>query len=137
MINYINNDSISKQIFSLLSDQDKKFLHSTGEYKSDSNYLFSLIYKKKNKNIGFADIILMKKYNQPYIALAVLPQYRNNGIAQQLLQKAEKECTKSGYNILYYSVNTINNIPSINFAIKNNFIKDSQLFNFIIYKKNL
>lgn len=137
MINYINNDSISKQIFLLLPDKDKKFLHSTGEYKSDSNYLFSLTYKKKNKNIGFADIILMKKYNQPYIALAVLPQYRNNGIAQQLLQKAERECTKSGYNILYYIINNLDNIPSINFAIKNNFTKESQLFNFVIYKKYL
>ena len=137
MIYLTNTDQISSQIFSLLSEKDKKFLFYSGKFTPDPNYLFSLVYKKKNKNIGFADIIYSSKYKQPYIALAVLPEYRNKGIAHQLLQKVEKECVKSGYNILYYSVNNPNNISSINFAIKNNFIKESQLFDFILFKKYL
>lgn len=138
MIIYTESENISEELFNQLSDQDKKYLISTGVYKHHHNYLFSLIYQNTSKkNIGFLDALLDSYYKQPYIALAVLPEYRRKHIAEKMLQSVEEQLKLKNYNILYYTINNTNNLPSISFALKHGFQRFYQFDNLIYFQKYL
>lgn len=137
MIIYTEDKNASKEIFDALPTQEKKFLISSGEYNQSENFIFSLLYKKNKKSIAFADILIDPNYKQPYIALAVLPDYRHQCIASKLLRASEIELIGRKYIILYYTINNPTNFPSINFALRHGFIEQNNIGGFIVYKKPL
>lgn len=134
MITYVENDNISKKIFDKLPINEKYYISSSGEYDYNPDYMFSLIYHIKKKNIGFIDAYLDSYYKQPYISIAVLPKYRNFGIATKLLKEMENEIRIRGYLFLIYTFSS-ENISSMKFAEKNEFKFENKLDDFIITKK--
>jgi len=104
------------------------------EYKlnTDTGYIFG--YYQDGKCVGFISIRNQHPNEHPvhygheskvvYISdLAVLPQYRRQGIATQLFEYAVKVATSKGYEYAYLRIND-NNPMAFNIAKKQGFRKE-------------
>ena len=102
------NDPWSKQMFSDL-------------IKNDNCIMMYICDMQMSKIIGYSVICIA--YDQADLAnIAVLPEYRRNGMGQILLEETFKKCVGSGVLELFLEVRE-SNVPAISLYKKNQFVE--------------
>lgn len=113
----------AKALYDKLSNKEKKFVAPRGKYIDSPKLVFRL-GEYKNKNLaGFIDVYYFNNDKSKvekdsskdgFIIVAVDPEYRHQGIAQKLINKAANKAKEAGFDALTYEVE-YKNKPSINF----------------------
>lgn len=84
------------------------------------------LYRYVLKGKAFIDITPYRGQNNiGFINIAILPQYRRNGLSKVLCDKAKEDCKLLGIDSLIWRCKKIN-VPSYKSAISNNFELISQ-----------
>lgn len=99
------------EVYDKLPFTDKKFV------SPKENSLYRYVIKDK----AFIDIIpYLGNNDMGFINIAVLPQYRRQGISKILCDKAKEDCKKLGVKNLVWKCKTYNNL-SYQSALSNGF----------------
>lgn len=126
----------ANQICKSLSSMEKEYVDGL----FPANLVFLEVSYINKKPVGF--IAIKEDFNSShkacYCIIAVISEYRNQGIANNLVKQAISWFTKSEFDFLFWFCN-VENIASKNLAKKNNFKfvwkKDNNKANVYVIKK--
>ncbi len=103
------------------------------EYSNENITNYYCYVKETNKPIGYISLGFTTEYHRFYGIefIAVLPKYRNKGVASKLLNFAKKQAKKEGYERLFVAY-SIYDIKVYNFNKKHSFIPESRYVNILL-----
>ena len=117
----MNNYKRAKAIYNLLTNEEKKLISPSDDYKNTNNLLYRYILNLDNNksfynDVGFVDIYQFLPFKTTgFIILAIKPEFRKQGYGKLLLDNAIKASKNLGLKKLIYRCD-INNLPSITLA---------------------
>lgn len=124
----------ANKICKLLSPIEKEYV----DCLSSANLVYLKVSYINKKPVGFIAIKEDSTNKDCYCIIAIIPEYRKMGIADNLVKQAIVWFKKSKFDFLFWSCN-VNNLASKNLAKKNNFKfvwkKDNNSTNVYLMKK--
>ena len=131
-INNHYNEALS--IWEKLSDKEKFWVTPHGCFINSPRLICRLIKYVNNKPVGFVDAYKRKKSRTAFIVIVILKEYRNQGIAHELIEQIENELQDKGYKYVEYIVFK-ENTKSISFAISCDFKFMTENHEKVFFKK--
>ena len=127
----------TQDLFHRLSKEDQLKISSNGNF-IDSPYLISRIidFSNHHQATGFAEAYKFNgnSNNVAFIVIAVLPEWRKQGIGSNLLEQIEKDVFNKGYNKIIYRT-SVTNKESQDLAKSNNYTMVNKSKNYINFVK--
>lgn len=139
ILQHKNLFQFTQELFHKLSREDQLKISPTGTFV-DSPYLISRLLDFSSHHVltSFAEAYKLNgiSNNVAFVVIAVLPEWRNQGIGSALLQQMIEDLTKKGYRKVIYRT-SIDNDKSIALAKSNGFKEQNRSKTTITFYKQL
>lgn len=121
-----------KKIYSDLPTKEKHYFNPNEKLTDVSVDI--IFYRKVIPEKGFLEITQNPRSKSLWLAYAVSPKYRNQGIANSLLVESIKFLKENGYSRVYAETH-FQNKKSKMLLKKHSFVEAYRIGNMIVYKK--